>query len=112
MSKRLVGGTKGCKLLKKNLNASRPSEHHPVKRENAKTFRWDHRLQRQTTSSRPLNGFIPLFIMVVTLCQQYDVGEKPTVKLYTLQLLFAMQGYQTKNKNKTKQNKTKTYSAS
>ena len=32
---------------KKNLNASRSSEHPPVKGENVKTFRWDHRLQIQ-----------------------------------------------------------------
>ena len=30
--------------LKKNQNASRPSEHSPVRGENVKTFRWDHRL--------------------------------------------------------------------
>ena len=28
-------------FIKKNLKASRPSEHPPVKRKNAKTFRWD-----------------------------------------------------------------------
>ena len=33
--------------LKKNLNASRPSEHPSVGGESVKTFRWDHRLQRQ-----------------------------------------------------------------
>ena len=33
---------------KKNLNASRPSEHPPVRGGgNIKTFRWDHKLQRQ-----------------------------------------------------------------
>ena len=38
--------TQSC--LKKNLNASRPSEHPPVRGENVKTFsRWDHRLQIQ-----------------------------------------------------------------
>ena len=36
-----------CCFLKKNLNASRPSEHPPVRGENVKTFRWDHRLPRQ-----------------------------------------------------------------
>ena len=30
-----------------NVNASKPSEHSPVRGENVKTFRWDHRLQRQ-----------------------------------------------------------------
>ena len=33
--------------VKKNLNASRPSEHPPVKGENVKTFGWDQRLQIQ-----------------------------------------------------------------
>ena len=33
--------------LKKNQNAPRPSEHLPVRRENVKTFRWDHKLQIQ-----------------------------------------------------------------
>ena len=33
--------------LKKNMTASRPSEHPPVRGENVKTFRWDHRLQIQ-----------------------------------------------------------------
>ena len=38
-----------CKYcLKKNLNASRPSEHPPVRRKNVKTFRWDHKLQINT----------------------------------------------------------------
>ena len=32
--------------LEKNLYASRPSEHPPVRGENVKTFRWEHRLQR------------------------------------------------------------------
>ena len=44
--------------LKKNLNTSRPSEHPPVRGKNLATFRWDHRLQRQTSSWR-LNGFAP-----------------------------------------------------
>ena len=39
----------GCRsFLKTNLNAPRPSEHPPVRGKNVKTFRWDHRLQRQT----------------------------------------------------------------
>ena len=32
------------------MNASRPSEHPPVRGENVKTFRWDHRLQYKTFS--------------------------------------------------------------
>ena len=34
-------------ILKKNLKASRPSEHPPVRGKNVKTFRWDHGLQIQ-----------------------------------------------------------------
>ena len=67
--------------LKKNLNASRPPESQSEGK-NAKTFRWDHiyyaantkLLHGIQTSSSP---------MVVTLGQQYNVGEKPTVMLYT-----------------------------
>ena len=33
--------------LKKNLNASRPSEHPPARGKNVKTFGWDHGLQIQ-----------------------------------------------------------------
>ena len=36
--------------------------------------------------------------MVVTLGQQYNVGEKPTVILYTY--IIAMQGHQKNSKNK------------
>ena len=43
-----ICGASNCKhvCLKKNLNASSPSEHPPpVREKNVKTFRWDHRLQ-------------------------------------------------------------------
>ena len=46
------------------------------------------------TSSWHLNGFT--FPMVVTLGQQYNVGEKPTVMLYTFTLI-AMQVRTTPN---------------
>ena len=38
------------RFLKKNQNAPmhRPSEHPPVRGENVKTFRWDHRLLRRS----------------------------------------------------------------
>ena len=36
-----------CPFLKKNLDASRPSEHPPVRGGNVKTSRWDDRLRRQ-----------------------------------------------------------------
>ena len=39
--------------------------------------------------------------MVVTLGQQYNIGEKPTVMLYICTLtLVAMQGHRTKTKQK------------
>ena len=34
----------GQTCFKENLNASGPSEHPPIRGENVKTFRWDHRL--------------------------------------------------------------------
>ena len=43
-------------LLDTSLNASRPSDHPPVRGENVTTFRWDHRLEDKT-SSWHLNGF-------------------------------------------------------
>ena len=49
---------------------------------NVKTFTWDHRLQ---TLKNLFMAFkrVPLCIMVVTLGQQFNIGEKPTVVLYT-----------------------------
>ena len=60
-SHRLLLGTKPASVanllpgmyLKKNLNASRPSEHPPVRVENVKTFMWDHRLQILVNSNIP-----------------------------------------------------------
>ena len=40
-----AGGEGRSPSLKKHLNASRPSEHPPVRGENIKTFRLDYRLQ-------------------------------------------------------------------
>ena len=34
-------------VFRENMNASKSSEHPPVRGENIKTFRWNHRLQRQ-----------------------------------------------------------------
>ena len=62
----------------KNLTSSGLSEYPPEK--NVNTFsRWDHRLQRQV---KPLHGIQLGSPMVVTLRQQHNVGEKPTVILY------------------------------
>ena len=69
----------GC--FKKNLNASRPSEHPTVKGKNVKTFRWNHRLQRQNlVIPVDLNGFPDGSNIGSTV---YYAGEKPTVLLYT-----------------------------
>ena len=68
----------GC--LKKNRNVPRPSEHPPVRGGgNVKTFRWDQRLQ---IIQNLFMAFKRVSLMVVTLGQQYNVGEKPTVILY------------------------------
>ena len=46
------------RILKKNQNAPRPSEHPPLRGKNVKTFRWDHSLGcKYKTSSWHLNGF-------------------------------------------------------
>ena len=57
------------------MNVSRPSVN-SNEGEMSKTFRWDHRLQIQN----PFMAFrqVPRW-MVVTLGQQYNTGEKPTV---------------------------------
>ena len=71
------------RILKKYMDASRPSEHPPVRGKNVKTLmRWgSNRLQRQNLFMAFKR--VPL-CMVVTLGQQYNVGEKPTVIiLYT-----------------------------
>ena len=49
--------------------------------------RWDHRLPRQ-------NIFMAFKRVPVTLGQRYNVGEKPTVILYTYCTLIAIQGHQ------------------
>ena len=82
--------------LKKKLNASRPSERPRVWGENVKTFRWDHRLQ----NTKPLHGrHLHGSPMVVTLGQQYNVGEKPTVLLYTYINRYAGTPNKTRTKN-------------
>ena len=58
--------------------------------ENVKMLsRWDHRVQRQ-------NIFMAFKRVPVTLGQQYNVGEKTTVVLYTYCTLTAMQEHQKK----------------
>ena len=65
--KSAVSGNHFSFFFKKNLNASRPSEHPPVRGENVKTFlrtRWDHRLQIQN-----------LFIAFIRVPRWYDGGS-------------------------------------
>ena len=68
----VVSKTRARVCLKKNQNVSRPSEHPSVKGRNVKTFRWNHRLQKPT-SSWHLNGFPDGSVFVCRL--RY---EKPT----------------------------------
>ena len=65
--------------LKKNQNAPRPSEHPPVRGGEMSKRLGGIKGCKYKTSSWHLNGFP----MVVTLGQQYNIGEKPTVILYS-----------------------------
>ena len=58
--------------FKENQNAPRPSEHPPVRRKNVG-------LQINT---KPLHSWHLKTLTVVTLDQQYNIGERPTVILY------------------------------
>ena len=87
--------------LKKNLNALRVSEH--PKRSGARNVKT--RLVRgriiecqNKTSSWHSDGFFPDGSNI-GLSQQYDIGEKPAVILYTY-MLIAMQGHQTEQKQR------------
>ena len=88
--------------LKKNQNASRPSEYPPVRGgQIVKTFRWDQRLQIQNlfmAFKRVPRLGSP---MEITLGQQYNVGEKPTVILYTYINRHAGTPENSKNKTET-----------
>ena len=65
--------------LKKNLNASRPSEHPPVRGKKMSKRLGGIKDCKDKTSSWHLNGFPD----GSKLGQQYNVGEKLTVILYT-----------------------------
>ena len=41
-----------------------------------------------------------VLILIVTLDQQYNMGEKPTVIMYDTLTLIAMQGHQKNSENK------------
>ena len=67
-------------FLKKNQNAPRPSEHPPVGDKMSKRLGGIIGCKYKT-SSWPLNGFP--YGSNIELGQQYNIGEKPTVILYT-----------------------------
>ena len=65
----------GQTCSKENLNASRLSKHPPVKGGgDVKTFRWDHRLQRDKQKFS-IHGIYLGSPLVVTLGQQYDADN-------------------------------------
>ena len=66
-------------FFKKNLNASRPSEHPSIRGENVKTFRWDHRLQTQICL---VFGWCPCMAINVSV-QQHNGGFLPDIMLLT-----------------------------
>ena len=68
-------------VLKKNLNASKPSEHPSSGEKMSKVYLGGNIGCRDETSSWHLNGFPDG--TVVTSGQQYNLGEKSTVILYT-----------------------------
>ena len=67
------------------MNASRPSEHSPVRGENVETFiKWDHRLCKY---AKPLHGIemgSPMVVTLVWVNSTIPGGGKLTVMLYTL----------------------------
>ena len=66
-------------FLKKNQNAPRPSEHSPVRGKNLSKRLGGIKGCKYKTSSWHLNGFP----YIGTIGQQYNIGEKPTVILYS-----------------------------
>ena len=65
------------------MNVSRPSEHPTVRGENAKTFRWDHRLQRQN-----FVVFVVVFVLMLSLklCRcssDIFLSSRPRIELAT-----------------------------
>ena len=65
-------------FLKKNQNAPRPSEHPPVMGEKCQNVE----VGSKAANTKPLHGILTGSPMKITLGQQYDVGEKPSVILY------------------------------
>ena len=82
--------------LKKNQNAPRPSSIPQSGGKNVKTFRWDHRLQYKTSSWR-LNKF-PYGSNLGSTVKHRGEAHRYTVHLLTL---IAMQGHQKISEDKT-----------
>ena len=58
--------------LKKNLNASRPSEHPPVRGKSVKTFRWDRPCMAINVSVQHNGGFFPGIIGTFNMPTSYQ----------------------------------------
>ena len=63
--------------LKKNQSTPRPSEHPPVM-----GGKMSKRFRLKAANTKPLHSIQTGSPMQITLGQQYNVGEKLTVKLY------------------------------
>ena len=86
--------------LKKNQNAPKPSEHPPVRGGEMSKCLGGIKGCKYKTSSRHLNGSP----MVVTLGQQYNIGEKPTVILYSYINRHAVTPEKQRRQNSTSSN--------
>ena len=69
-----------AEFLKRNQNAPRPSEHPPVRGGGGCRNVY---VGSKAANTKPLNGVLTGSPIETTLGQQHDVGEKPTVILYT-----------------------------
>ena len=82
-------------LFKENLNASGPSEHLPVRGENVKTFRWDHRPKRlgETASTKSLYVIqtgSPMVVIAYWLPTRKKILEKVKVCMYVWTITYSM----------------------
>ena len=84
-----------CRFLKKNMNASRPSEHPSVRGKKMSKRLGGIIGCKNKTSSWHLNGF-PVGSNIGST--EYNTGEKPSVMLYT----YVNRHAGTPDKNKTK----------
>ena len=71
-------------MFKKNLNASRPSAHPPVRGGNVKTIRWDHIGCKDKTSSWHLNRFPDGGNIELTIFVPFSLFSRPRARLTTV----------------------------